>query len=971
MRAERPLADSGHAPASKSPPAAHAADAHQQQQQHNNLNWSTRLAAILVGASVLFSLFYGTDMLFQKVSSYTASSPPHNLVEQPFRREAAESKQANASSAAVAKQHSSAQCALVESRVNWARFALASQPHKHTKAPRQQSRRGDLIIKDAIDFDLIYENELRVDESQMRYVLGDAQHSHQRQVSVVAGAQLRRLLHAYNVAMPFNPDIWRISEPAEHMHLLSGELGECALALDAIARQLERARRLAANRRDSIMYVQGAQHYKLMQLMDSFGRPEAGALHGHPFWMGAFLECERVGQAKPLLRLGANMTLKTRYCIGKLGFLQDDADEEATSNTLSIKVGLCLPASCDSLALFKHATSDSRAVDSVREQIERLMWHNFDERVWPRHRFSLRDVHCLPDDTRRPMSSGARVLLCLILAWLCALAGATWLRRQRTQFGVSRALLDALAIDANLARFVGFRELATARSYQQFGTRSAHVNLNVLDSVKHLGCAGVIAAHVLLTYLTLGSSYRHTIEQVGGDLRTMLLLSLNNIVDTFFVISGLLVSYLMFKRADQTASVAQADKQTSKTKLTFVREYVRVVARRYVRMAPLYLLVYAWVKCLAVHIGSGPLWDYATSRESLRGMCHAESWLWPLAFASDFKPITQHCVPPAWSVAADLQFFLVAPLFLALLGRSQRAGYALLATLVVVSTCRTLIDYKSLLDYVTHKDFAKLRLHVFTLMIGHAAHAYNQPQNRIGPFLIGLIGGYLLRAYERRRERNDNGRRAWPACMRGAYFKCVCACALALMLAPCLVQVRERARANAPLDWWWRPAGELLAALNTSHTIDCYLALGGFVLIKPLWTVCNCVVFLRLATDLRHSLVARLMAMDVWRVLCKLNYAILLVHYEFIAYEAMSRLQLAPITWTDLVCKFAFAYLCSLPAAALLYVLFEQPAQQLTNWLLFANNQPPPPSKVGQETRNSNNSNAQEARATIQQAARH
>jgi len=662
-------------------------------------------------------------------------------------------------------------------------------------------------------------------------------------------------------------------------------------------------------------------------------------------------------------------------------------------------MGLCLPEACDSLALFSEQakaeapqTSGPNKTELLLEEIRRrvfkLIGFNLptgQAGMYSREQLKLIDVFCLPQDSHRHLAPGAYLFLAFLASWLLLVGLCTRLRSSRRALMNGRNggeisprqlswikddLVECLALESNL------HSLAPKTNNKP----EPIVNLNFLDSVKHLGCVGVVMAHVLLTYLTLGTSYSHTIEQLGRDMRTMLLLSLNNVVDTFFVISGILVSYLIFKKIDTTRlenPTAQSDsdkketaKETSNHRWSgFVQMssiYFKVVVGRYLRMAPLYFLVYAFVKTLSVHLGSGPLWDYATNEDSLRGLCRRESWWWAIFFLSDFKPIIQHCVPPAWSLAADLQFFTLVPLLVALLRLGNRnrllriSTNLLMGTLVVISAIITIIQYKSLLDYVSLRDFARLRLHVFTVLIRHAAHAYSQPQNRIGPMLIGLIGGHQLYEYEKRvreakGQNNAQGPNSnlWPFWMRGRWFRCTILLGLLFLLAPCVVQMRERARKSINnqeqiLDLGIFDAGikrliqstiESILFLKTSTKFDCYLALGGFVLIKPLWSICNCIVFLRYMTDLGGTLVGRLMSLSGWQYLSKLNYCILLIHFELIAYESMSRLTVAqPTTWSYLMCKFAFAYLFSLLFAGLIYVLFEQPANRLIGRYLLHSN---------------------------------
>jgi peptidoglycan/LPS O-acetylase OafA/YrhL len=1054
--------------------SGHDPQQQRRQQQYymaDELTWPTRITIILIGASILFSLFFGLEFIVAKlVSSLTVGAdgagrpgsftsatagtaelaasglcqPPswgptcRSRAERPFQW-----LRVGAPPPATPTRNESTETGDNEISEKSADSAGVNRNSSSGGKENQSLRRkGRTTSKLGVNFELIYESELALNEAQTHYRVDDPEavgpEPAPEDLLVRPELKLRQLLTAYQVAMPFDPDIWTLSEPEQQAReLLSGHLFRCDAQLGSLVDSIERA--LANNGSGGLDSAEpalsrvGYTHYKLMKLLDAVGRPEAGLLMGHPFWLGSYVECQHLnalglgehGAHGRGRRLAGHTDFGTRYCVGKLAFKSWLPDEEGRHEggqplrQQSIKVGLCLPRQCDSLELFRHSGGGAHreaAIESVRRLAERLVRFNLNDRIYAGAHFKLVDIYCLPLAERRQLGAFAYLLLSFIVGWLSLAILCTALRAARKNRQnhppndgdggadihrrravaqleelLGEKLIDKLAIDVNFGLFLKAKQrsmFSQAINDDSSLAAAPIVDLNVLDSVKHLGCVGVIFAHVLLTYLTLGTSYSHTIENIGRDFRTMLLLSLNNIVDTFFVISGLLVAYLALKRTHSPRTeddVSEPSRQLPKVSggrdgaarwRRLATGYLRTVANRYLRMAPLYFLVYAFAKTVSVNLGEGPLWDYATNAQSLRGLCKRESWLWPLTFASDLKPISQHCVPPAWSISVDMQFFLLAPVLVQALRlggagdglehakhrrRRRTASYALFGSLIVASAALTLADYQSLLDYVSMRDFAKLRLHVFTVLIRHAAHAYSRPQNRMGPILIGLIGGHLLFEYEERMAKraavtSDGQRRrsqeadacGWPNWMRGRYFKLILAACAAFVLAPCLVQVRERARrwqatmAAAAADEQQLkttpPAAARLAvmllALGTSAKFDYYLALAGFVLIKLLWSVCNCVVFLRLITDLNQSAWARFMSLGLWQILSKLNYAILLVHFEVIAYEAMSRLAHDhSVTWCQLMGKFSFAYLGSMLFACPLYVLFEQPVHRLvTDW---------------------------------------
>lgn len=890
------------------------------------LDWTTRLTIILIGASILFSMFFALEFLITKlVSGYFLFTLGFSCT----------SASSNLAPTATWSCHSP---------VNWPRLVSLNETKlwsegRHSERQKLSSTSNKQL---GVDFGLIYEDELARERTGSPLP-----------ASLRPQEKLRRILEAYHVVMPFNPDIWLLSEPRQQLHLLSGEPATCLRDLRQLHDSIKRAlnghpglgsRGSSGSARNAEQETRWAnmRQFKLLQWLDSFGRPEAGSLLTHPFWLGSFVECQQMNEPASQKWLGDG--IQSRYCVGKLAFRSWPTDDH--QSRVSIKVGLCLPRQCDSLALFEATTSGSNEsfVKQIRQEIRQLMMINFNHEAamvqssGGPDRLDLTDVYCLPLADKLGMSIGGYLLVLLLVVWVALVMICTYLRPTCR----NNRLLDIMALDVNLDLFMNQKPSKPLTDQDEKPQQA--INLNVLDSVKHLGCVGVVGAHVLLTNLTLGTAYSHTIETIGKDMRTMMLLSLNNIVDTFFVISGLLVAYLTFKKLErQPVAVDVQDVKSEGNTwparrmswlVRFLKQYLSIVASRYLRMAPLYFLVYSFAKLVSVHLGEGPLWDYATNKQTLRGFCKHESWLWPVGFASDFKPLTEHCVPPAWSIAVDLQFFLFLPLLISLLYYSRRLGYLLLGLLIVLSTCCTVASYRSLLDYVSLEDFGKLRLHVFTVMLSRAAEAYSLPHNRMGPMLVGLVGGHLLFEYDKRRK---STREAWPWFMRGKWLGFALTAGLLFVLAPNLVQFRERLRSkhlSLGLDHlsYLDKMARFVLALDSSAQFDFHLALGGFIFIKPLWSICNLIVFLRLITDLNSSLAGRLMSLNMWQILAKLNYAILLIHFELIKYDQMSQLALnQPISWSFLVGRFSFAYLFSVLLGVPLFVLIEQPIQRLAS----------------------------------------
>ena len=269
---------------------------------------------------------------------------------------------------------------------------------------------GQLIEpRDYLDFDNIYnQNE-----------------TYRRQQTVQS--KTYHLLKAFDFANYFQSDYWHYSNE-EDLRLSAAPVADvnlCAHHLNWLESQL--------NRSSAELFKRGEQHVNLMTLMDSFGRPEATTYLGHGYWLGSHYECLRTqvdmdkfeselecqdseacerARPTPATSLGQ---LKTRYCIGKARDIDwPNSEQDNYTPTITYKVGLCLPETCETLSFAHH-----------RSQLERLMRFQLPEYL--KSRIYLNNLYCLPDSRSpvRALSLSARIFLGLCAAWLVVLVAST------------------------------------------------------------------------------------------------------------------------------------------------------------------------------------------------------------------------------------------------------------------------------------------------------------------------------------------------------------------------------------------------------------------------------------------------------------------------------------------------------------------------------------------------------------------
>ena len=135
-------------------------------------------------------------------------------------------------------------------------------------------------------------------------------------------------------------------------------------------------------------------------------------------------------------------------------------------------------------------------------------------------------------------------------------------------------------------------------------------------------------------------------------------------VDSFFVLSGLLLSFLSMKEIEQRQG-----------KFPFISFYVH----RLLRLSPAYyLLVFIYFKVLP-HVGSGAVWlirDY--------DQC-GKYWWTNILYINDFLLPENQCFAVAWYLAIDMQLFVISPIFLLLLYHFWKVGLIMIVGTMLAS----------------------------------------------------------------------------------------------------------------------------------------------------------------------------------------------------------------------------------------------------------------------------------------------
>lgn len=418
-------------------------------------------------------------------------------------------------------------------------------------------------------------------------------------------------------------------------------------------------------------------------------RVPPGPIFQAPIWLGDYPSCKRFSDM--------------RYCLGS--YRSGSWPQVAESSGLnSIRVGLCLP---------RHCNDENLKQNDLLAKVDSLLKYNLADLVGltDENLYQLREVHCPPADDspyRRILKDQrSKLLASLALFWALTLLYVNLLLNPQQR---KNRFLSCFDLELIWRNFLKKDHL----SHQLVG----------LNSIKVLATFWVVVTHV---YVLTGTSYTSNIQDLRTSWRKSMLGAYINqgqhAVPIFFLISGLLVGHQHLGRPVNL---------------------FKFIACRYVRLMPMYLVVYAFIKQFGHLTGSGPLWDYGVSPESEARQCQQESWFVPMLMLANFIPPLAHCILTGWHVANDFQIYLTLPFLLSLYRRSRALGR--LTALSCFLACHLYHAYNFHFSQKFTYDQLSREPAMFgvSIILDRMSYDYVNPLGRIGTYFLGVLLADLL-----------------------------------------------------------------------------------------------------------------------------------------------------------------------------------------------------------------------------------
>ncbi|CAB3399103.1 unnamed protein product [Caenorhabditis bovis] len=244
--------------------------------------------------------------------------------------------------------------------------------------------------------------------------------------------------------------------------------------------------------------------------------------------------------------------------------------------------------------------------------------------------------------------------------------------------------------------------------------------IRCMDCLRFLTMCWVIIGHSLIMF-TMGDSIEH-IQEVPKIIWSQLLLSAAVAVDTFFVISGTLLSYAFFRNIPDLARL---------------RTWIIYYVHRYLRITPALMIFLGFFAVYTPYI-QGPVMASQFNGHVMQAKGCETSWWRNMLYINNFDADLCY-YSTTWYLAVDMQLYITAPIFLILLYFSFYVGAFFMITCTMASCTAVYILYAKYdlpADLVGNGNI----VYLFSMM-------YSKPWIRCPTYFMGLIIGYLIAFY--------------------------------------------------------------------------------------------------------------------------------------------------------------------------------------------------------------------------------
>ncbi|KAJ9601023.1 hypothetical protein L9F63_000861, partial [Diploptera punctata] len=245
-----------------------------------------------------------------------------------------------------------------------------------------------------------------------------------------------------------------------------------------------------------------------------------------------------------------------------------------------------------------------------------------------------------------------------------------------------------------------------------------------MHGLRYISLFWVILGHTFLIKYISPAVNHDDAKNFSDNPLMMFVMNATVTTDTFFLLSGTLLCYIFMREWKKLSQ------------FNIFKFYVI----RYIRLTPPYAFVIFFYSTLMYRTGSGPLWD---SLVGLNKQLCVDNWWINILYINNYIHVDRMCLNQTWYLAVDMQLYCLSPLLLYPLVKWPRIGKVLIGIVLAASILSPVI--------IT----IQLRLPAAMLYTRDSAsmgtvyeQVYVRAYTRAGPYIIGIMLGYVLHKYK-------------------------------------------------------------------------------------------------------------------------------------------------------------------------------------------------------------------------------
>ncbi|XP_071139276.1 nose resistant to fluoxetine protein 6-like isoform X2 [Mytilus edulis] len=472
---------------------------------------------------------------------------------------------------------------------------------------------------------------------------------------------------------------------------------------------------LCANHSEALKQGLARQDVWAVRMIDAAGKPPANILGGGIVWFGDFDECVAIQDVATNVS-GIKYRFDAQYCKARVP-LRGPLNNIIPGNP-TVTLGVCVPDSCSK--------------KDVQNLLRKFLYENVSTEL------TASIQTCVETDI--PYDTRAEIVLVVIGLFIAAMLLGTgydliviqWPKWRHIEEITSS---EEIAIEASEKQQLIENTKSRIKEYQPgipgklllsfsmytngskiLDTKQGKGVITCINGIRFLSMTWVIIGHAFSAPNNIADNIAEFMPRMLKRWTFMAVCNAYVSVDSFFTLSGLLLTYLVMKELDK-----------NKGRLKWFMFYFH----RFWRLTPPYMLVIMVSVSLFHYTGTGPNWPTGGIDKGCE-----KGWWYNLLYINNFvEDNKKKCFGVAWYLANDMQFYILSPLILLPLYHFHLLGVGILMVFLVGTTITTGV-------ISTHYDIPANNFDA-----GDATHwkkLYVKPYCRIGPYLVGMYAGYIL-----------------------------------------------------------------------------------------------------------------------------------------------------------------------------------------------------------------------------------